>query len=321
MQFDRTITIEDMIIKYLNKICVSTSIIEKNIIFIYHNEISKKTVRSLLVDNSSDSISVFDQAHLISLSIHFIATTGLKTVMEVERTKTIEDMIKEYVKKIGLSESSIGKEIIFIFCGKILDPKSKDNVGMILGHNSSITVFDQANMIYLSIHFNASNGFKTHMKMERTKTIEDVLKEYANKIGLSEETFEKECIFKYNDTKLATKSKESVGNILRNKSSINVVFESNEKYDKYFTITFESSSTKLKTIMTIKGTKTINEMMREYGNKVGVPEETIGKEIIFLQGKKILDANSRDIFESLYEINKSFIFTINAFDQTNRLGN
>lgn len=46
------------------------------------------------------------------------------------------------------------------------------------------------------------------MKLERTKAIEDMFKNYVNKIGLSEETLGKENIFQYNDTKLRTNQKK-----------------------------------------------------------------------------------------------------------------
>lgn len=39
-----------------------------------------------------------------------------------------------------------------------------------------------------------------------------------------------------------------------------------------------------------EGTKTIKDIIREYGNKVDVSEEKIGKEILFLYTNKILDA-------------------------------
>ena len=125
------------------------------------------------------------------------------------------------------------------------------------------------------------------MKLERTKAIEDMFKNYVNKIGLSEETLGKENIFQYNDTKLRTNSKEIIRDVLWNKSFINVLFESKEKY---FTFIFEPSSTRLKTIMKKEGTKTIKDIIREYGNKVDVSEEKIGKEILFLYTNKILDA-------------------------------
>ena len=225
--------------------------------------------------------------------------------MYVNKAKTIEEMFKEYVNKIGVSERTIGKEIIFIYSDSILDPNSKENVGNLLRQNSSIIVFDQANKIYLRINLNATNGLKTHMKIERIKSFEDIFIDYANKIGLSDEMFGEESKFVYNDEIYSTKSKMRVGDVLRNKSSITVRFESN----KYFTITFDSPSTRLKTIMTIKGTKTINDMLREYGNKVGVKEKRIGKEIIFLYDNKILDAKSKESVENYFE-DKSFILNI-----------
>lgn len=41
---------------------------------------------------------------------------------------------------------------------------------------------------YWTFHFIQSVGFKTNMESERTTSIKDMFKEYANKIEVSEET-------------------------------------------------------------------------------------------------------------------------------------
>ena len=48
--------------------------------------------------------------------------------MAIEKTKTVEDMLKEYVNKIDLSEDTIGNDIVFLYKGFQLDPKSKSKV-------------------------------------------------------------------------------------------------------------------------------------------------------------------------------------------------
>ena len=250
---------------------------------------------------------------MLSLTIHFIASTGLKSILEVERAKTIEHMLKEYANKIGVPEKTIGKEIIFIYCGRILEAKSKENIGSFLRNNSFITVFDKANMIYLRILFNASIGLKTHLKVERTKNFEDMFKDYSNEIGLSKESINKDIIFLYNGKKLDTNSKLTAGDILRNKSSINVLFPSNQKY---FTILFNPSTTRSKTIMIVEKTKAIKDMLKQYINKFGIPEETIGKEIIFTYDGKKIYTNSEETIGSYFK-NESNIY---VFDSGNLIG-
>lgn len=44
----------------------------------------------------------------------FKASTGLETIMKINKNKTKEDMLKEYVNKIGIPEETIGKELIFL---------------------------------------------------------------------------------------------------------------------------------------------------------------------------------------------------------------
>jgi len=87
----------------------------------------------------------------INLKISFDASTGRKTVMEIKRTNSLEEMFKEYVKIIGISEDKIIKEIIFLYNGNKLDVKSKESVGNFFckKYNISkitITVFDRNNI-------------------------------------------------------------------------------------------------------------------------------------------------------------------------------
>jgi len=87
----------------------------------------------------------------INLKISFDSSTGRKTVMEIKRTNSLEEMFKQYVKIIGVSEDNIVKGIIFLYNGNKLDVKSKESVGNFFckEYNISkitITVFDRNNI-------------------------------------------------------------------------------------------------------------------------------------------------------------------------------
>ena len=99
-----------------------------------------------------------------TLSIKFEASTGFRTTMAIEKTKTIEDMLKEYVNKIDLSEDTIGKDIVFLYKCAQLDPKSKSKVEIQFRDNSTIIVFDKRNIIpYWNIKFDSSCRNKTEI--------------------------------------------------------------------------------------------------------------------------------------------------------------
>ena len=85
----------------------------------------------------------------IKISINFESSTGSKVTMKMEVSTTIEDMVKEYAKKIDLPEYYLGKDVIFLYTGQKLDFKSKKTIGSMFRNNAIITVFDQGVVIDL----------------------------------------------------------------------------------------------------------------------------------------------------------------------------
>jgi hypothetical protein len=82
------------------------------------------------------------------MNITFDASTGVKTIVCVKKTTQFKDIFKEYVKKLGLFENVIGKQIVFLFNGKKLDENSEDTPKSLkLQNMASITVFDVGNVI------------------------------------------------------------------------------------------------------------------------------------------------------------------------------
>ena len=79
-------------------------------------------------------------------NISFDASSGLKVILKVDKETTYKDLILKYVRKIGLGEEVINKDIIFLFNGGKMDVNSQENISK-LPDFSSITVIDQNNII------------------------------------------------------------------------------------------------------------------------------------------------------------------------------
>lgn len=79
-------------------------------------------------------------------NIKFDASTGIKVIVNVSKYATIEQAIKEFVKKLGLGENVIDNDLIFLLNGSKMDAHSQDPV-ITLPDFASITVFDQNNVI------------------------------------------------------------------------------------------------------------------------------------------------------------------------------
>ena len=287
-----------------------------------------------------------------TLSILFLVSTGFKTKMAIEKTRTIEDMLKEYVKKIDLSEDTIEKDLIFIHNGERLDSKSKTKVGsQIIENDPLISVFDLKDIIpYWAIKFEVSCGIKTELGIKRTKTIKDMMETYADEIGFPKEAIGKEVIFLYNGVNLDAKANDPVESVLIKEKAVNIYEKSNITvtiFDKSnvigrlinsigfdtfnrinpninnnFTnnnpnlstnnlisrnynnngsmqITF-NANTGLKVIMKIGPEKTVGDMIKEYMNKFGLSEDINGKDIAFLYKGSQLDHKSKQNIGSYF---------------------
>ena len=81
------------------------------------------------------------------INITFKVSTGHQANMAVNGNITVEQLIKMYVLKLNLSESVIGKDIMFIFNGQQLNPKSKEDVNSTFSNGGLISVYDVNNII------------------------------------------------------------------------------------------------------------------------------------------------------------------------------
>ena len=79
-------------------------------------------------------------------NIRFDASTGIKVLVKLDKETTIEQAIKQFVKKLGLHENVIKDDLIFLFNGKKLDVHSQERIKKFQDF-AAITVFDQNNVI------------------------------------------------------------------------------------------------------------------------------------------------------------------------------
>jgi len=81
---------------------------------------------------------------------------------------------------------------------------------------------------YIRIKFNASTGNETTIVINKERSLKDLFKKYAEKIGLSEEVFGKEVIFLFNGGKLDTEEEQSIISFFRSTNNITItVFDQN----------------------------------------------------------------------------------------------
>ena len=79
-------------------------------------------------------------------NIRFDASTGIKVLLKMDKNTTVQQLLNEFVKKLGLSQNVIGKDLIFLFNGGKLDTNSQETISKFQDF-STITVFDQNNVI------------------------------------------------------------------------------------------------------------------------------------------------------------------------------
>lgn len=97
-------------------------------------------------DNLTESIDASGGSGFI-INVTMTASTGHKVVIKASGETTIEDLLKMYMKKMGLSPDSIGKDVMFLFNGAQLDPKSQEKLGSKFRVTAAITVYDLKGII------------------------------------------------------------------------------------------------------------------------------------------------------------------------------
>ena len=82
------------------------------------------------------------------INVTLAATSGLKVVIPAQKSMSLSQLFKIYVKKVGVPESVIGTKIVFLFNAEKLDHTSQQPItNFFKAFNANITVLDQANII------------------------------------------------------------------------------------------------------------------------------------------------------------------------------
>ena len=101
------------------------------------NNINKEKPPEERYQRSEKQIIVNDENSIGNelININLYASSGLKVMITISKCKTIKDLFKLYVRRIEISESLIGKEIIFIFNAETLSLNdNRLNMQIILKH-------------------------------------------------------------------------------------------------------------------------------------------------------------------------------------------
>ena len=76
------------------------------------------------------------------IQITFNTNTGRKTIVNAHTSKTLEQLLKGYIFRLGLLEDVLGKDVMFLYNGVQLDPYSKSALGSMFSKTALITVYD-----------------------------------------------------------------------------------------------------------------------------------------------------------------------------------
>ena len=108
--------------------------------------VEKNDINNILKinQNSSNSLSQDCQKDLIIL--YFYSPLGIKSELKFNKNNTIKDALSKFYKSIGLSPQKM-ESLAFLFNGGILSINDGRFLGEFFRNNSTITVFDQGNII------------------------------------------------------------------------------------------------------------------------------------------------------------------------------
>ena len=86
-----------------------------------------------------------DNNSFVNFAFH--ASSGLKINLMVEKTCTVADLLKRYVRSIGLHEKLLGDKLVFLYDAKKVNIHSQKTAGEFFPNFCVITVVDNNNLI------------------------------------------------------------------------------------------------------------------------------------------------------------------------------
>ena len=93
-----------------------------------------------------------DEKNKDKINIAFVATTGLRVVLILNKNITFSEMIRKYMDKIGIPFKHVEEnDLIFIYNGEKIDPFSEEPLSHIYKNDvGSLTVIDAKKIIKIS---------------------------------------------------------------------------------------------------------------------------------------------------------------------------
>ena len=87
-------------------------------------------------------------------NINMIASSGLKVVIKINKNKTISDLFRAYIKRVGVGEIILEKKlIVFLFNAQTIEPNDQRKIEEVFPKDMmTITVIDQNNVIGAKIY-------------------------------------------------------------------------------------------------------------------------------------------------------------------------
>ena len=95
--------------------------------------------------NKTDEMKIGNGKYIINVTMN--ASTGYKLVMHASSDTTVEELLINYAKRLGLSPTSIGKDITFLYNGGQLKADCKEKIGIMFRNTAVITVYDLKGII------------------------------------------------------------------------------------------------------------------------------------------------------------------------------
>jgi len=111
------------------------------------NQRTKETLPRFLY-NTNKIIDYPDEEKENMRNAIFLCSTGIKVPVSVPYYETIENLLRLFVKKVGIGESTLGKDIFFIFDAMYLQIDDKRAIyELCQSNNPIISVIDAGNVI------------------------------------------------------------------------------------------------------------------------------------------------------------------------------
>ena len=244
--------------------------------------------------------------------INFTTNLGHKMEIKARRYITVGILLKIYLRKIGLEEKNIGKDLLFLYNGANITNKSDEKMFDKDDKVFNIIVMDVNNLISSIIHiFFINSNNKILITACNFITFEELFKKFAKEIGFDEKVIKENIYFSIKGKKVNFNSKEKLKTKLSDNCEIDILDEK-KILGEIINITFSSTSGFIIVIEVFNNIK-IKELIKIYFRKIDLDDKYV-KDIFFLFNAKSLE---HDCEKRVNELFREDYNTIMVLDQKN----